>query len=88
MLINAILRANNEQREELIKWITTDNFDKEEKIKAVTKLYNKIGIRQLCEKKINDYFAEALTYLEKVNVPEEKKTALQRFTDQMMHREN
>lgn len=88
MLINAILRANNEQREELIKWITTDNFDKEEKIKAVTRLYNKIGIRQLCEKKINDYFAEALTYLEKVNVPEEKKTALQRFTDQMMHREN
>lgn len=88
MLINAILRANNEQREELIKWITTDNFDKEEKIKAVTKLYNKIGIRQLCEKKINDYFAEALTYLEKVNVPEEKKIALQRFTDQMMHREN
>ena len=88
MLINAILRANNEQREELIKWITTDNFDKEEKIKAVTKLYNKIGIRQLCEKKINDYFAEALTYLEKVNVPVEKKTALQRFTDQMMHREN
>ena len=88
MLINAILRANNEQREELIKWITTDNFDKEEKIKAVTKLYNIIGIRQLCEKKINDYFAEALTYLEKVNVPEEKKTALQRFTDQMMHREN
>ena len=88
MLINAILRANNEQREELIKWITTDNFDKEEKIKAVTKLYNKIGIRQLCEKKINDYFAGALTYLEKVNVPEEKKTALQRFTDQMMHREN
>lgn len=88
MLINAILRANNEQREELIKWITTENFDKEEKIKAVTKLYNKIGIRQLCKKKINDYFAEALTYLEKVNVPEEKKTALQRFTDQMMHREN
>lgn len=88
MLINAILRANNEQREELIKWITTENFDKEEKIKAVTKLYNKIGIRQLCEKKINDYFAEALTYLEKVNVLEEKKTALQRFTDQMMHREN
>ena len=88
MIINAILRANNEQREELIKWITTENFDKEEKIKAVTKLYNKIGIRQLCEKKINDYFAEALTYLEKVNVPEEKKTALQRFTDQMMHREN
>ena len=88
MLINARLRANNEQRAELIKWITTENFYKEEKIKAVTKLYNKIGIRQLCEKKINDYFAEALTYLEKVNVPEEKKTALQRFTDQMMHREN
>ena len=88
MLINAILRANNEQREELIKWITTDNFDKEEKIKAVTKLYNKIGIRQLCEKKINDYFAEALTYREKVNVPEEKKTALQHFTNKMKHREN
>ena len=46
------------------------------------------NVRILIWKKINDYFAEALTYLEKVNVPEEKKTALQRFTDQMMHREN
>ena len=88
MLINAFQLANEEQRSELTKWITADNFDKAEKIAAVTEIYNQIGIRLLCEKKINAYFEEARACLDKIDLPEEKKLQLRRFTDQMLHREN
>ena len=88
MLINAFLLANEEQRKELTKWITAKDFDKAEKIEAVTDIYNKIGIRELCEKRINAYFDEARACLDKISVAEEKKIQLRRFTDQMLHREN
>ena len=88
MLINAFLRANDSQREELTKWITADEFDKAEKITAVTDIYNNIGIRELCEQRINEYFDEARSFLEKVNIPDERKKEMQKFTDLMLHREN
>ena len=87
MLINAMLRADEKQAAELKKWIAAEHFDKAEKIKAVTEIYNNIGIRELCEKKINDYFEQARLSLQKVNLPDEKKTQLQHFTDLMMKRE-
>ena len=87
MLINAMLRADEKQAAELKKWISAEHFDKAEKINAVTEIYNNIGIRELCEKKINDYFEQARLSLQKVNLPDEKKTQLQHFTDLMMKRE-
>ena len=87
MLINAVNRANAEQRAELMKWIEAHEFDRNEKVSAVTRLYDEIGIRQLCEDKINFYFAEALAYLDKVSVSEERKQYLREYTNEMMHRD-
>jgi len=86
MLINAVNRASKEQREELMKWITASEFDREEKVCAVTALYNQIGIRQLCEQKINYYFDECRKYLAKVGVDGERKQMLLDYTDEMMKR--
>ena len=88
MLINAINRANDAQRQELKKWIDAKDFDRNEKVAAVTKLYDEIGIRQLCEKKINFFFEEAKQYLDKVSVAEERKQYLRAYTAEMMKRES
>ena len=87
MLINALLRANDEQRAELNRWIAATDFDRQEKVAAVTELYNQIGIRQLCEEKINYYFEQAKQYLTHIHVPEERKQPLIDFTNEMMHRD-
>lgn len=87
MLINACLKANDHQREELMKWVKAERFDRDEKVAAVTRLYDEIGIRELCEEKISHYFAEGKKYLKKVNLPEEKKEQLIVFTAQLMKRE-
>ena len=88
MLINAVNRANQQERAELMRWIEAKDFDRQEKIEAVTRLYDAIGIRQLCEQKINSYFEEAKQYLDQVSVSEERKQPLRLYTAEMVHRES
>ena len=87
MLINAFNKATKEQQAELTRWVNAEDPDPKEKIAAVTDLYNKIGIRQLAEAKIQHYFDESRKYLAAVDVPEERKAELKAYTDKMMHRE-
>ena len=88
MLINALNRANDAQRKELQKWIDAKEFDRQEKVAAVTRIYDEIGIRQLCEQKMDDYYNEALKYLAKVNVSEERMTELKAYAAEMMKRQS
>ena len=88
MLINAFQRANEEQRRELEKWITAEHYDEEEKIKAVTRLYDEIGIPQLARQKIEYYYQLAEQSLAKVDLPKERKQLLWQYAQQMMNRQN
>ncbi len=86
MLINALNRADKSQHEELKRWIDATDFNREEKVKAVTAIYNQIGIRQLCEEKINFYFGECRKYLGQVSVSNERKQQLVAYTESLMDR--
>jgi geranylgeranyl diphosphate synthase type II len=88
MLINAYNLATPAQREELTKWIEAKEFDRNEKVAAVTNLYNEIGIRKLCEQKMEQYYQESLVYLAKVNVSEERKAELKAYAADMMKRQS
>ena len=87
MLINAFNRANDRQRQELQMWVDAKDFDRQEKIRAVTSLYDEIGIRQLCEDKIRQYFDEAKNLLDSVNVSPDHKQQLRQYTLEMMNRQ-
>jgi geranylgeranyl diphosphate synthase type II len=86
MLINAYNRANEKQRKELEHWIGAKEFNRQEKVAAVTRLYDEIGIRQLCEDKINYYFQQASQTLSEVNVTDERKAQLRQYMDELLHR--
>ena len=87
MLINAFNKVNDAQREELTRWVSARDFDRNEKVDAVTHLYNEIGIDQLAQDKIAYYFAQSKKYLDAVNVPEEKKEELRKYAQKMMKRQ-
>lgn len=87
MLINAFNKANAAQREELTRWVSARDFDRNEKVDAVTRLYNEIGIDQLAQDKIAYYFAQSKKFLDAVNVPEEKKEELRKYAQKMMKRQ-
>lgn len=86
MLINAFSHANEAQRQELEKWVNAKSFDREEKIAAVTRLYNEIGIDKMAQAKIAYYFEQSKKYLDAVQVPAERKEELQKYAQRMMKR--
>ena len=87
MLINAFNLANDTQRAELQKWVDAKDFDRAEKVAAVTRLYNEIGIDKLAQDKIAYYFEQSKKYLDAVNVSKERKEELAKYAQKMMKRQ-
>ena len=91
MLINALRCANAAQRAALEDWLATRPASPEaaqEKIAAVTDLYNQIGVRGMAEAKINDYFNAAFTCLQAVNLPAERKEPLRTLALSLLGRQH
>lgn len=86
MLINAFLRADEEQKAELTRWVEAKEFDEQEKIAAVTRLYNAIGIDRLAEHKIESYFNEGLKCLDAVSIDADRKQMLVEYVYKLMKR--
>ncbi len=86
MLINAFLRANEQQRAELHRWVEATEFDEQEKIAAVTRLYNEIGIDKLAQERIDHYFKQGLACLEAVKIDAERKANLTAYVYKLMKR--
>lgn len=87
MLIKAFEHADDEQCRQLNAWVDAISFSPAEKIAAVTDLYNKIGVRELCEQKMKEYSERAMKSLAAVKVTDEKKKELELLMTELMHRE-
>lgn len=86
MLITALERADDVQKKELKKWINATTFEPEEKVAAVTELYNNVGIAALCKERIKTYYQEGLRLLEEVEVDDSLKKHLHDFVFSLMNR--
>lgn len=86
MLINAFNHADDRQRKELQRWVDATDFDRAEKVAAVTRLYDEMNIRGICEEKINDYFQQAAASLDLVAVGNERKETLRQYMNRLLHR--
>jgi len=86
LAIQALEAASGTQKEELIGWLNEVDFDPKEKIKAVTAVFDALNIKKVTEKRIRDYYQQALTNLENLNRPEERKTELYNFASFLMNR--
>ncbi|WP_296120430.1 polyprenyl synthetase family protein [uncultured Bacteroides sp.] len=87
MLIKAFEHADKNQLIRLNAWVDAVSFNPEEKIAAVTELYNQIGIKELCEKKMEKYCERAMESLMAVKVADKKKEELKNLMANLMHRE-
>lgn len=79
LLIKALENADETQRTRLVGWIEAKQYVPEEKISAVTGLYNRIGVRQICESLIEQYFDEAAQLLSRLSAPTARKEVLWQY---------
>jgi len=84
LLINAL--GEDTTREELMAWIDKTDFDETEKIRAVTEIYDKLGLKPKSETLINEYYKKAVTCLDKVDIEKEKKQELYKLAENLTSR--
>ena len=88
MLIEALEKATGPIRDELTGWLTRTDFDKAEKVAAVTTIYDKLGIREIARSRVNAYFERGFANLEQINVDPTRKNVLGDFARQLVERES
>lgn len=86
MLIQALRLADAVQAEELNRWINATDFEPAEKIAAVTRLYDAMNIRTLCERKMEQYNLQAEADLAAVSQPADRKAELLQLLRTLVHR--
>ena len=88
LLIEALEHSEGQLKEQLNSILNNTTIDPAEKVKAVTNIYDKLGIRPIAEKKMNEYFSKGFSKLDQIEVCEEKKTTLMQFTNHLINRDH
>lgn len=86
--IEAHTLANEEQLHQLRYWENLKVFKAEDKVAAITKIYNELNIPQLTETKIKEFADMAFTILEKVNGKPAVKELLIKLSQDLLVRES
>jgi Geranylgeranyl pyrophosphate synthase len=87
LLIKAFELADENRKAELNHWMNDNTSNPNEKIAAVINLYNQLGIQKVCESKIKEYYNIAMDVLNKLSVASDRKSEVENFINQLMHRE-
>lgn len=88
LLINALSAASEEQRQVMEDWMARKSYDAQEKIAAFTNLYNELSIRDLTERRIEDYYRMASEDLARLSVAPETLSVLKGTCDRLMKRKS
>ncbi|HLZ16052.1 MAG TPA: polyprenyl synthetase family protein, partial [Cyclobacteriaceae bacterium] len=86
LLIKALEKASGKRKAELQKWLDAKKFSKPEKVKAVTSIYNDLGVSAVTEQRIKFFFDKGLSSLNRVSVPQQAQP-LRKFVEGLIDRE-
>ena len=87
MLLTAQQRADEASAAELARWLDTTERSVQ-KIEAVTALYNRLDVPQVCLQAMDTYYRRALACLEDVSVSSERKSVLATLAAKLMERQH
>ena len=86
LLITAMNLASAEQLATMKQWMEKSKFDADAKIAYFTALYNELGVKEICEARIQALFDECDEYMSRISVAPEKKRYLKEFADSLLNR--
>ena len=85
LLVQALQLSKNEDADNLKYWFETNEIS-DEKVAAVTQIYNRIGVKEICEEKIAYYYDCILQNFKKLSVDEKKTKELINLSKKLMNR--
>jgi geranylgeranyl diphosphate synthase, type II len=87
LCLKAFKEATGNELATLRKYFSSVDFDHDEKVNAVKKIYESIGVKETTESLISQYYVEALKHFNKIDLPDGQKNVLKNYTDKMMQRD-
>lgn len=88
LLLKALDVSDPESKAVILDWIQRKDFDAEEKVIAVSAVYDKLNIKKITEDHIEKYFQSAINILDDIELPEEKKAELNHLANQILNRDH
>lgn len=88
LLLTAMQLADGADAEELNGWLDYNGDDATKKVKAVTALYDRLGVRAAAEAKMEALYAEALSHLDALPLSADQTAPLRELSAMLMAREN
>lgn len=88
LLIEALEKGAGPLRDDLDGWLRRTDFDKAEKVQAVTAIYDQLCIRTITEQRIDAYFSKGFACFEQINADPTRKAVLLDFVQQLIGRES
>ena len=88
LLLKALEISGEETKAFIQEWIDKKDFDANEKISAITGKYNELGIKEITERSINEYYQAALNIFNEVPLADETKVGLLQLANLIMNRDH
>jgi geranylgeranyl diphosphate synthase type II len=87
LLIQALELAKGYDAVALQYWLhISDDKSIQDKITSVTSLYNRLGVKEICEGKMQFFYEKAIAKLDKIGVLDNKKQELRNLAEKLMFR--
>ncbi|HQV98953.1 MAG TPA: polyprenyl synthetase family protein [Bacteroidia bacterium] len=86
LLISACEQAKGDQLKSLQSWLDKKEFNSSDKVNAVMSIFNDLNIKEQTEKKMDQFFHEAMSHLNAVTVNDSKKELMISFAEKLMVR--
>jgi geranylgeranyl diphosphate synthase type II len=88
LMIKAKYLAKENKAEALNNLLIDNNIDRNQKVKLVTEIYNKLSIKEIVQERILEYTQNALNQIDQVDVENGKKTELKNLAGKLINRTN
>jgi geranylgeranyl diphosphate synthase type II len=88
LLVQALLRANARQREEMHHWFEKKDFVPAQKIAAFRRLYDELDLQAITKARIETFYAQAQQHLQQLKVSPERASVLKDATKLLLHRQS
>lgn len=85
LLITALNKAEGKEKAELLSLL--NEKDENKKVNDVKTLFNKLGVKEYAEQKMQQLFTTALEFLSKVKADADRKKNLAQFAEKVYYRE-
>ena len=86
LLISALNCKDDNIISAIKDWAKKKVFDRDEKIKEITEIYNKLGLKNITMEKIRFYFETGFKSLNRMSVQDNRKDNLRQFAEKLIER--